>query len=578
LLLPAVAAFGQDVDQTLKDLKNLPKQDPVSMTGSINASSVFYNASGIKPRRDPFYWVLNANLNFMLFDKISVPFSATITQQDKNFTNGLDKFSQPFNQFGLSPRYKWLTLHAGFRVMDFSEYTYSGTMFLGGGVEVKPEKGLVSGSAFYGRLVKAVPVGGVSGVIVSLPAYNRMGGGGKVRVGNDDHNADIIFFRAKDDKYSIPFDTAVKITPAENQVFGLSTKQKITKIISFEGDFAYSMYTDNLFEDVTRIERFTYVNQIYSPRSSTTFSKAITAMINFSPEKFRFGFKYKRIDPDYRTMGAIFLTNDVEEYSFNNSFSLIHNKLNISSSIGLQQNNLDRIQSYTSKRIIGSLNTSYNFTDHFNCGVNYSNFSSNTVPVRIGTSDTIKLVQLTQSGGLTSNYSFGKKEAKHSFNFTSNYQESGGNKQQKTNNLTASVNHSIVFQKPGFTIATGVLVNQSNVNDFITQSFGPTLSVSKGFFNKKLRLTASGNYQVANTDGENIFNNLCALAGVSYVISKWSSFKMDYNFLQRQSKVSNSPSFAENRLNVSLLTTFKASGKKMFKRKKPEAVPVNETK
>ncbi len=558
---------AQDVEQAFKDLKNIKNQDPLGMSGTLSASSVFYSAKGIKPRRDPFYWVINANVTFTLFNKVTVPFSATFTQQDKNYSNGLDKFSQPFNQFGLSPRYKWLTLHAGYRVMDFSEFTYSGTMFLGGGVEIKPEKGLVSGSAFYGRLVKAVPVGGIDGVVVSLPAYNRMGGGAKLRIGNEDNNADLIFFKAKDDKFSIPFDTSLKITPAENQVFGIGTRQKINKLISAEGNFSYSMYTNNLFQDVSRIEGFTYINQIYSPRASSSFNKAITVAVNFTPEKFRFGFKYKRIDPDYKTMGAIFLVNDVEEYSVNNNFSLIKNKLNISSSIGLQQNNLDKVQAYTSKRVIGSLNTSYNFTEHFNIGVNYSNFSSNTLPVRFGLSDTIKLVQLTQSGGFVANYSFGKKEIKHNLNFNTNYQESGGNKQQKTNNLTASLNHNMVFQSLKLTLTAGVLVNQSVSNNVTTQSYGPTLALSKALFNSKLKLNASANYQVANSDGKNVFNNLSALSGLSYVFNKYASLKVDYNYLQRQSHVSNSASFSENRLNVTLLSNLSTSYKKLVKKK-----------
>lgn len=559
--------YAQDVEKTFKDLKELKNQDPLGMSGTLSASSVFYSAKGIKPRRDPFYWVINANVTFTLFDKVSVPFSATFTQQDKNYTNGLDKFSQPFNQFGLSPRYKWLTLHAGYRVMDFSEFTYSGTMFLGGGIEIKPEKGLVSGAAFYGRLVKAVPVGGIDGVVVSLPAYNRMGGGAKLRVGNEDHNADLIFFKAKDDKFSIPFDTSLKITPAENQVFGIGTRQKINKFISAEGNFSYSMFTNNLFQDVTRIEGFTYINQIYSPRPSSSFNKAITVAVNFTPERFRFGFKYKRIDPDYKTMGAIFLVNDVEEYSVNNNFSLIRNKLNISSSIGLQQNNLDRIQAYTSKRVIGSINTSYNFTEHLNAGVNYSNFSSNTIPVRFGLSDTIKLVQLTQSGGLVSNYSFGKKELKHNLNFNTNYQESGGNKQQKTNNLTASLNHNLSIRKFSLSISAGILVNQASSNNITTQSYGPTLAVTKALFNKKLKLNASANYQVANSAGKNVFNNLSALAGLNYVFNKYLSLKVDYNYLERVSFVANSASFSENRLNLSLLSNLSTSYKKLFKKK-----------
>jgi len=565
-----IASFGQDVEETIKKIKELPNQEPLTVSGSLNASSVFYQAYGIKPRRDPFYWVINANLTFSIYNKITVPFSATFTQQDKNFTNGLDKFSQPFNQFGLSPRYKWLTVHAGYRVMNFSEYTYSGTMFLGGGVEIKPEKSLVSGEAFYGRLVKAVPTGGIDGVVVSLPAYKRMGGGAKLFLGTQENNVDLIFFKAKDDKFSIPFDTSLTVTPAENQVLGIGTKQKIGKMVSFEGDFAYSMYTDNLFQDVTRIEGFTYVNQIYAIRPSSSFNKAMNAGINFTPfTNYRFGFKYKRIDPDYKTMGAIFLVNDVEEYSVNNNLSLVKNKLNISASVGLQQNNLDKMQSNTSRRFIGSLNTTYKFTEQLNAGINYSNFSSNTIPVRLGLSDTIKLVQLTQSGGVMTNYSFGKENRKHSLNFNSNYQESGGNKQETTSNVMAMISYSLLFQKQGLNVVTGIMVNESKSVGITTQSYGPTLALTKAFLNKKLKVNVSANYQVANSGGKNVFNNLVAIAGANYTITKWLMCKLDYNLLNRESHLANSPGFTETRFNISVISNFSTGMKKLIKPKAP---------
>ncbi|WP_317899297.1 hypothetical protein [Aurantibacillus circumpalustris] len=233
--------LAQDVEQTLKDTKNIFKEDPVSLTGSIGANATLYNADGIAPRRDPFYWSFNANINVTLFNKVSMPLTAVITQQDKNYTTGgIDKYSQAFNQFGISPRYKWLTMHAGYRSLEFSEYTLSGAMFLGGGVEIKPEKSLVSGTALYGRFVKAIPQGGVDGIAVSVPAYERFGGGGKIKLGNDDHYGEFIFLKLKDNVKSLAFDTALSVTPQENQILGIGTKQKITKWLSFSADLAYS--------------------------------------------------------------------------------------------------------------------------------------------------------------------------------------------------------------------------------------------------------------------------------------------------------------------------------------------------
>lgn len=566
LFLIGLNVSAQDIEKSLQDAKNIIHEDPVKMTGSINASTVFYQSFGIPPRRDPFYWVLNANLTFVLFNKVTVPFSATFTQQDKNFTNGLDKFSQPFNQFGISPKYKWLTVHAGYRTMNFSDYTYSGTMFLGGGVEINPEKSLVSGSAFFGRLVKAVPVGGVSGVVVSIPAYERWGGGGKVKLGTLNNFGELIFFKARDSKTSIPFDTSLKVLPAENQVIGLTTKQKLNNFVTAEGSFSYSMYTNNLYEDVTKIERFTYINKIYAPRSSSQFNKAMVFAINFTPEKFKFGFKYKRIDPDYKTMGAIFLTNDIEEYSANTNFSLYKNKINLSTSAGFQQNNLDKIQAFTSKRIIGSVNGTYNVTPSLNINLNYSNFSSNTIAIRNAFNDSIKLVQLTQSGSFNANYAFGKEKTKHTFNFSSTYQESGGNKQATTKFGNGNLSYCLMLVKVQLNVNAGVLYNQTINAANTNQAVGPTLGLQKSFLNRKLRCSINSSYQVAQLNQKTINKNLIGNLSINYAINKINSFKLDANYLQKQAEVIGAQNFSEYRITIGYLCNFSASSKKIFKK------------
>ncbi len=568
IILGSKLSFAQDVEQSLKDAKNTFKQDPLKVTGSIGANSVFYKPIGIQPRRDPFYWVVNANLTFTIFDKISVPFTAVVTQQDKNYTNGLDKFSQPFNQFGISPRYRWLTVHAGFRTIEFSEYSLSGAMFLGGGVEIKPTKSLVSGTALFGRFVKAVPKGGVDGIVVSVPAYERWGGGAKLKVGTDANFGEFIYFKIQDNINSIPYDTALTVTPQENQIIALSTQQKITNWVSASGDFAFSMYTKNIFEGVSKIERFTYINQIYDPRPSSQFNKAINAGLDFTPGAVKFGIKYKRIDPDYKTLGSIFLTNDVEEISGNVGLSLLKNKINITTATGFQQNNLDKIQVVTSRRIIGSLNVSYNITEHFNVSTGYSNFSSNTLPVRDVFTDSIKFVQLTQSGNLATNYSFGKGKVKHGFANNFSYQESGGNKQDLTTFLNGTLSYNFNLSESGLSINTSVLYNRNtNPAVGVNTGYGPNLGIQKSLFKNKIRMSLNAGYQNTFLDNKALNTNLTTNFGFSFTIDKHQSAKLDASYLDRKANAQNAQKFSEIRGSVGYIYNFGVSSKKLFKKK-----------
>lgn len=557
-------SLAQDLEQSVKEAKNTIKQEPVSLSGSIGANTVFYKANGIAPRRDPFYWVLTANLNVSLFNKISVPFTAVITQQDKNYSNGLDKFSQPFNQFGISPKYKWLTVHAGFRTVDFSEYTLSGAMFLGGGIEIKPEKSFVSGTAIFGRFVKAVPKGGVDGIVVSLPAYERWGGGAKIKIGNDLSFAELIFLKIKDNVNSISFDTYLSVTPQENQVFAITTRQRISKWLGASADIAYSMFTKNLYEEVSKIERFTYVNQIYSPRPSSQFNKAINAGLDFSPGKYRLGLKYKRIDPDYRTLGSVFLTNDVEELSLNANFAFLKNKMNVNAASGVQRNNLDKIQLVTSQRAIGSLNVSYAINDHLNFSINYSNFSSNTLPVRDAFSDSIKFVQLTQNGGLSTNYSFGKNKLKHNLSNVLNYQESGGNKQGLTTFFNESIAYSIQFDEIGLNLNASFLYNKSTNAGFgVNEGLGPNLGIQKGLYKNKIRLMLSIGYQNSYLAKESINKNYIYNFNFSFTVNKHQSLKASCSYLDKKAIRQNAQQFSEVRGSLAYVYNFGIKSKKL---------------
>jgi hypothetical protein len=546
----------QDIVQTINNAKRELKQ-PVSVNGSIGANSVFYRVTGIPPRRDPFYWVINANLTFLLFNKISVPFSAMITQQDKNYSNGLDKFSQPFNQFGMSPSYKGITLHLGFRSLEFSEYTLSGALFLGAGIEIKPQHSNYSIAGLYGRFVKAIPTGGIDGIVVSVPAYERVGGGAKVKFGTEQNCGELIFLKIRDNVNSIPFDTGLTITPQENEMLSVGTQQRVNKWFRCSGNLSLSMFTRNLYEAPVKLERFTYLNEIYDPRPSSQFNKAINIGLDFMPGKLITGLKYKRIDPDYRSLGAAFLTNDIEEISANAAFQMFKNKMNIIVGSGIQKNNLDHVQILTSRRIIGSANISCNINPHLNLGFNYSNFSSNSFAVRDAFTDSIRLVQLTQNGSSSLNYSFGKYKVKHAFCLITTYQESGGNQQITTTFLNGTANYSLMFNEIGLSINAAVMYNRSsNGPAGVNEGMGPNCGLQKSFRKNKLRIYLNGGIQHTFLNGDDLTRNLFNTFGLTYTFDKNQSFKVDGTYSEKTASRPGVVSFSEMRGNIGYLYTF----------------------
>ena len=130
-LILLILIMNQSIAQDLTNIKDLK---PFSIEGNIGLNSSYYNNFGTIPNRQtPFGFGINANATISLYG-ISMPFSFNW------YSNEKAGFNQPFNQFGISPTYKWLTLHLGYRNVSFSEYTLNGYTFLGVGLEARPGK------------------------------------------------------------------------------------------------------------------------------------------------------------------------------------------------------------------------------------------------------------------------------------------------------------------------------------------------------------------------------------------------------------------------------------------------------
>src|SRR5690606_23879624 len=115
-----------------QDLSNLKDQAPFRLSGSLDIRAIGYSANGIKPRRSPFTYVLSGSHVLQIYG-LQIPVSFSYSEQER-------RFQQPFNQFGLSPTYKWIKLQGRFRNVSFSPYTLAGSNMLAGAVERTPGK------------------------------------------------------------------------------------------------------------------------------------------------------------------------------------------------------------------------------------------------------------------------------------------------------------------------------------------------------------------------------------------------------------------------------------------------------
>ncbi|MEQ8363357.1 MAG: hypothetical protein RIF39_15665 [Cyclobacteriaceae bacterium] len=542
----AIVSFGQDSTKTNNN------RIPFKISGGVNGSAIGYTASGIPARRDPFYWLLSGNFTLSYW-KITAPFTFTASQQDQTF-----RYPQPFNQFGISPNYKSVTLHLGYRSMNFSEFTLAGPIFLGAGVDVAPEKSKIKVSAMYGRLAKAREVGGINDLEFGLPSYERWGYGSKITLGKNGNEVDLITFRGRDDPNSLQDSSATRlgISPAENFVWGLNVRRNISSKVNMNVEYALSAYTKDLRDPEVELNNFRYANYLpglYSPTISSQFNGAFQGQASFMAAKYQLNLKYRRLGPEYKTMGSPFMNNDFEDITGGIASSFFDNRVSVALNSGVQRNNLSRTQETQVKRFIGSANLAYSVSEKLNINFSYGNFNSSSKQVQflqqsqIDVIDSLLYLQVTNNLTAGVNYTLQQGAIQKSISSSNSYQVASDNQGNKSIFYNANLGYQMTFTPLDFTFNANFNVNSNKVGMTDNLSAGPTVALMKSFLEKKIRSTFSTSYIQAYQSRDLASGNMTFRMAWTYTTKSKHVFGIDTSFLNRDSRLVNSSSFTEFR-------------------------------
>jgi hypothetical protein len=511
-----------------QDLGSLGKQKPLTVTGSFSANAIGYSASGIANRRDPFYWLLSGNLNFSFYG-VSIPVSATFSQQDRSFT-------QPFNQYGMSPHYKSVTLHLGYRSMNFSNYTLADNVFLGGGVEVAPAHLPLRVSMMYGRLAKPIAGYAVDGVITGQPSFERWGYGAKVSVGKLNRSIDLMLFRARDQEGNSSPSQSTGLRPAENLVLGIGTRQQLGERIFFDGEYALSAYSTDMNAERVTLTSFTYANHLgplFTPNVSSQFNKAVLANLSYVHSLYQLKLSYRRIDPEYKTMGSVFLNNDLEDVSVGVAVQALKNRLSLSTSGGLQRNNLGNDLLARLTRVIGSVNANFQASSRLSLNASFSNFSTDTRMTLLRELDSLKYFQVTRSAGLGLNYNVGGDQYRHAVFLMGNYQTASDTQESGNRFLNANAGYQFGWLERNLTVSPSLNYNRNVSEQFSTLTYGPSLSVVKSFWQRKIRCNLAASLLNAYLSGNLISRNTNLRFATNYAPDRHHVISFDLTYLTR---------------------------------------------
>ena len=509
LFFCAVATLSAYPPAIGQDLERIRDVDPFTISGGLSFDNSFYGVTNVPNRRSPYSYIINGN-TLVRFYGVSIPLSFIYTDEQS-------RFSQPFRQFGLSPRYKWATMHLGHRSMTFSPFTLAGHTFLGGGVELNP--GLFRFGAMYGRLNKAIPedttqVPQSRLYRTPLPSYQRTGYAVKIGVGSDRNFFDLIFMKARDDSTSIPFSPELfDVSPGENTMVGVSGRVHFFKRFVWQTDAAVSVYTiDSRAEriDLTDIPAQGLVRDLFDPRTSTQYLSALESHLSYRQTNFTIQLKYRRVDPDYKSMGAYYFLTDIEQYTIAPSFNLFKNRVFLAGSLGLQRDNLNDKKLATTHRTISSLNLNYNPSPVIGLNFQYSNYGMSQRSGLRQLTDTTRVQQVTQSFGFAPYVNIHQEKSSHNISLYVGYQTLDDDNRftsefTEMNSFHTRLNYNLRFTDTQWTINPSLMYIKSafSLND--TQTLGLGLGTGKPFMENSvvtnLRMGYNKNYFNGDSNG-----------------------------------------------------------------------------
>ncbi len=533
-----------------QNLENIGKEKPIKLSSGLSLQYSFYAPQpGGEERQSPTNWVLSGSPTVNLYG-VSLPFSFTISQQNQSY-------NQPFNRFGLTPQYKWIKAYLGWCNMNFSNYTFSGRQFLGGGIELTP--GIFRIGALYGRFQQAIREDSLAirnssfASNIPTPAFDRRGYAFKIGLGKTKNFIDFSYLHAQDDINSIPNPEKTKVYAAENAAFGINGQLTMFKHFVWRLDAGISGYTRDLSADTVNIAALPYedlIRKVLLPRYSTQVLVGGETSLGYRSTPFSLELKYKRIDPDFKSMGCYYFQSDIEQYSAAPSFN-IGKAVRVSGSIGLQKDNLYNRKLATTERIIGSANISINPGSVFGMDINYSNFGITQSPGIRSLSDSTRLSQISQSISVSPRLTFSGTEKTQSLFLFVTYNdlaERNPNIIYKSDNQSISSNlgYSLGIQKWQANFSSNLNYTTTSSQAGATKNMGIGLSVSKSFFDSKLSSNVGYNWY------KNFFNDISngssnsATLGLSYALFKNQSLSFQTSYLSNNSSdPSVSKSFSE---------------------------------
>jgi hypothetical protein len=538
-----------------QELSTFLKQKPISVSGGLSATMNGYASSSFNQNIKPFGYSLNGNINVNIYGFV-IPINLFLSDQVKGY-------NVPFTLVGASPTWKRWTFHAGIRNLNWGNYSLAGAPITGGGVEYAGNKfrfGFV-----YGRLAKAVAEDTLNPSSNS-PSFERWGWAFKTGFNSGANSIDLVVFRATDDLSSIPY-VPVKsdIKPRDNLVTTLSWRKRLQKHINWDGEFSTSLMTRDTRSGIVSFEKsnptLDKFSWIFTSRLSTQYYFAGLTGLSFSWPRFNARLQYKRVDNDYSSLGALYVQNDVEEFSGNIGLTFFKNKVRVNATGGYQHDNLNFTKASTSNRIIGSGSFSINPVKWYGIDVSYSNFLTDQQQAARRLVDTARSSLVNENLSVSQRFTFSNQANVKNIMLMLNRssitdRNSTASRNNSGNTFSSSLSFSYSHIKSRLGVSTSVNFNQTDFKLAQATYAGLNAGINKSFLNGKISSSLSLGYGLNYSNGVKRSGNLNGSINASYTLAKRTNMAFSLFVMNNEAVSLASPGSGETRATLTVSQSF----------------------
>jgi hypothetical protein len=530
------------------------QQKAFSITGTIGTSYEGYHLSthptswtGYPPRRPASQFRFNINPVFSIGKNLSLPVNFNFVTKPLSFAGpyaGLRNQSlsqwvtNPANNFGINPKYKWAELQLGTQYLKYSDLSTGDIGIFGAGIDLRPRDYRIKFfTGFSQQGVNYYP-----GPPLVPGAYQRnhwMFQVGKEREGS----YAVLFNLAKGKDRINSVNPSLPGITGEEGFAGSMVVNVFKRKWFWRSELAKSYFTKDVSQPKT-----TAFNNSFKPfidgRNSTMQDWAGNATIGRKSEYFDISYSTKYVGAGFQTTGYPYLQQDKWDNTLNTRITALKNKMNIVTSAGERVNNLSST-TLKANQFIANANWSMQFSDKLNMNLSYNNFGFTAA----SGSNPFGIKNVSNDIGLSTTYNYSNSTMMHSISNTINYSlydERDVNTGVTTSNksITALLAYTPVFFKKSITPELSVVYFNNSLQSFKNTLFTVTGGAGCNAFKSKAGFKGELQYTIGKLSGYSSNHNLLASFSMDYKLTKkllWTVFLSDNQFRYGNELVPSAP-------------------------------------